>query len=88
MTAIEVWMPPKSGRSGPRDRPNESPASAAMLWMRRAALAERAAAGLNNKRDADLLARYAEECYAEARRAHAEAPYARDVCALGAAAAS
>jgi hypothetical protein len=87
MTAIEVWLPLKSGRLGSRDCDHGPGSSVAMLWMRRAAIAERAAEGLNNRRDADLLVRYAEECYAEARRAHAEALYARDAHRHGVAAA-
>jgi len=41
----------------------------AKLWMRRAATAERIAQNLSSKKDSDLLASYAEECYSEAWRA-------------------
>ncbi|HEX9463799.1 MAG TPA: hypothetical protein VGB82_14465 [Alphaproteobacteria bacterium] len=59
MSEFETWP----------SRGDETLPLTAKLWMRRAATAERVAGNLNSRRDSELLANYAEECYAEAWRA-------------------
>ncbi len=59
MSEFEAWS----------SQHNEPLPVTAKLWMRRAATAERIAQNLSSKKDSDLLASYAEECYSEAWRA-------------------